>query len=71
MRVGRWSKVIDYGEGNATDAGFPPMPVWFKDNRDFDNIRQGLLATDMTTREVDGIMGANWHRFYADAFGPA
>ena len=71
MRVGRWSKVIDYGEGSATDAGFPPMPVWFKDNRDFDNIRQGLLATGMTTGEVDGIMGANWHRFYADAFGPA
>jgi membrane dipeptidase len=47
------------------------MPTWFKDNRDFDNIRQGLLATGMTTGEVDGIMGANWHRFYADAFGPA
>ena len=30
-----------------------------------------LCATGMTTGEVNGIMGANWHRFYADAFGPA
>ena len=26
MRVGRWTKDIDYGEGSASDAGFPPMP---------------------------------------------
>ena len=29
MRVGRWTKEIDYGEGSASDAGFPPMPEWF------------------------------------------
>jgi membrane dipeptidase len=32
MRVGRWSKVIDYGEGSAGNAGFPPMPTWFNDS---------------------------------------
>ena len=35
MRVGRWSKDIDYGEGSASAPGFPPMPSWFRDNRDF------------------------------------
>ena len=70
MRVGRWSKVIDYGEGSADNAGFPPMPTWFKDNRDFGNIRQGLLDQGMSAGEVDGIMGGNWHRFYAENFGP-
>ena len=70
MRVGRWSKVIDYGEGSAQNAGFPPMPDWFRDNRDFGNIRAGLLATSLTETEVDGIMGGNWLRFYEESFEP-
>ena len=70
MRVGRWSKVMDYGEGSADNAGFPPMPSWFNDNRDFGNIAAGLLDVGMSQAEVDGIMGDNWHRFYADNFEP-
>ncbi|NRB05022.1 MAG: membrane dipeptidase [Rhodobacteraceae bacterium] len=70
MRVGRWSKEMDYGEGSATAAGFPPMPSWFKDNRDFGNIEAGLRATGLSEEEVAGIMGDNWHRFYAESFTP-
>ncbi len=70
MRVGRWSKQIDYGEGSASNPGFPPMPSWFQDNRDFDQLRTGLLATSLTEPEVDGIMGGNWLRFYDESFGP-
>jgi membrane dipeptidase len=70
MRVGRWSKAIDYGEGSAENAGFPAMPVWFNDNRDFGNLRDGLAATGLSTSEVDGIMGDNWLRFYDSNFGP-
>lgn len=68
MRVGRWSKEIDYGEGSADAAGFPPMPSWFKDNRDFGNIESGLLAMGMNADEVAGVMGLNWYRFYAENF---
>lgn len=71
MRVGRWTKKIDYGEGTASDAGFPPMPSWFNDNRDFDNIQSGLCATGLSDADVTDIMGGNWYRFYADNFGPA
>jgi membrane dipeptidase len=71
MRVGRWSKVIDYGEGSASNAGFPTMPTWFNDNRDFGNISEGLRAVGMVQSEVDGIMGNNWLRFYETSFGPA
>ncbi|MDG1472691.1 MAG: membrane dipeptidase [Ascidiaceihabitans sp.] len=71
MRVGRWSKVIDYGEGSASNAGFPPMPNWFEDNRHFGNIAKGLGATGMSRSEIDGIMGDNWLRFYDTSFGPA
>jgi len=70
MRVGRWSKVIDYGEGSAAAPGFPPQPGWFRDNRDFGNIETGLRAVGMTDVEVAGIMGGNWYRFYAENFTP-
>jgi len=71
MRVGRWTKEIDYGEGSASNAGFPPMPEWFQDNRDFGNIQKGLFAVGMNDVEVDGIMGRNWYNFYKENFGPA
>lgn len=70
MRVGRWSKEIDYGEGSAAAPGFPPMPTWFRDNRDFGNIEAGLKATGFSDDEVAGIMGGNWHRFYGENFTP-
>ncbi len=68
MRVGRWSKEIDYGEGSASDAGFPPMPEWFQDNRDFGNIEQGLKDIGFSQTETAGIMGENWLRFYDENF---
>lgn len=70
MRIGRWSKAIDYGEGSADAPGFPPMPSWFGDNRDVGNIERGLRATGMSEEEVEGIMGLNWYRFYAASFTP-
>ena len=70
MRVGRWSKEIDYGEGTADNAGFPPMPSWFEDNRHFGNIENGLRATGLGDAEVAGIMGGNWYRFFAESFVP-
>ena len=71
MRVGRWTKQIDYGEGSSKDAGFPAMPAWFRDNRDFGNIEAGLRAVGFNDSEVGGVMGENWLRFYDASFGPA
>ena len=71
MRTGRWTKQVDYGEGSAAAPGFPPMPDWFQDNRDFGNIAQGLREVGMNAEEVAGIMGGNWYRFYAANFTPA
>ena len=71
MRVGRWTKSIDYGEGSPSNPGFPPMPEWFKDNRDFGMIEAGLRAAGMDQAGVDGVMGSNWLRFFEKSFGPA
>ncbi|MGI9353668.1 MAG: membrane dipeptidase [Rhizobiaceae bacterium] len=70
MRNGRWSKEVDYGEGSADNAGFPPQPEWFTDNRDFGNIAAGLADVGFDEQEVAGIMGGNWLAFYDVNFGP-
>lgn len=70
MRTGRWTKEIDYGEGSAAAPGFPDMPGWFQDNRDFGRIESGLRNVGMTPDEVAAIMGGNWYRFFAENFGP-
>lgn len=70
MRVGRWTRKMDYGEGNADAPGFPPMPDWFKDNRDFCHIAEGLRATGMDASNVDAVMGGNWLRFFQESFEP-
>ncbi|WP_420550551.1 membrane dipeptidase [Litorivicinus lipolyticus] len=71
MRVGRWTKKIDYGEGSKSAPGFPAMPSWFADNRDFGNVEAGLLAVGFSHADVAKIMGGNWHRFFESSFGPA
>ncbi|MGB0847324.1 MAG: membrane dipeptidase [Thiolinea sp.] len=69
MRVGRWTKKIDYGEGSADNAGFPPMPEWFGGNADFPNIATGLKQVGFAEEDVHAVMGNNWYRFFAENFG--
>ena len=70
MRVGRWTKAIDYGEGSKSQAGFPAMPSWFEDNRHFENIEAGLKQQGFNNSECAAIMGDNWLRFYEQGFKP-
>jgi membrane dipeptidase len=70
MRVGRWTKDIDYGEGSASNAGFPPMPDWFQDNRHFVALADGLRLQGFSETEIAGIMGENWLNFFDLSFGP-
>ena len=71
MRTGRWTKEIDYGEGSAAAPGFPPMPDWFQDNRDFGNVAGGLQQVGFSNEEVEKLMGGNWLRFFERSFPPA
>ena len=65
MRTGRWTKSVNYGEGSKDAPGFPAMPDWFRDNRDFANLQSGLLAVGFSGDEIAAIMGENWARFFA------
>lgn len=70
MRVGRWTKEIDYGEGSAAQPGFPEQPTWFRDNRDFQNIESGLRATGFASADITAVMGGNWLKFFESSFVP-
>jgi hypothetical protein len=71
MRMGRWTKAVEYGEGSKDAPGFPAMPGWFRDNRDFCNISRGLSAVGFSAADVEAIMGGNWARFFAASFSGA
>ena len=68
MRSGRWTKSVDFGEGSADAAGFPAMPDWFRDNRDFGNISEGLRRVGFSAEDVTAVMGGNWLRFFDASF---
>jgi len=70
MRNGTWSKERDFGEGSANLAGFPEQPVWFRDNRDFENIFSCLRKTGFSENEVERIAGLNWLEFFDKSFAP-
>ncbi len=71
MRNGRWTKNIDFGEGSASNAGFPKMPAWFADNRDFGNVERGLREVGFSEQDTGKIMGNNWLRFFEQNFASA
>ena len=70
MRNGTWTNERDYGEGSASFAGFPDQPEWFRDNRDFINIANGLVSVGFNNGDVDLIMGKNWLNFFEASFKP-
>ncbi len=68
MRNGRWSKVTDYGEGTASNAGWPDQPAWFGNSTHFGNIAQGLEQAGFTSEDIEKVMGLNWLRFFRKSF---
>ena len=68
MRVGRWTKQIDFGEGSADMPGFPEQPDFFRSNCDFPGLWTGLREVGFSKCEAAGIMGENWLRFWDQGF---
>jgi len=70
MRNGTWTRDADFGEGSVDSPGFPDQPGWFRDNRDFEAILEGLRQTGFSEDEVQRIAGGNWLDFFDRSFGP-
>jgi microsomal dipeptidase-like Zn-dependent dipeptidase len=68
MRAGRWTKKVDFGEGSASNSGFPEMPEFYKNNLDFPNLASGLASLGMREDEVEKILGGNWLKFFNKNF---
>ena len=68
MRNGTWTRERDFGEGSASEAGFPAQPKWFRSNLDFNNILQGLKNIGFSEQEVIRIAGENWLEFFEQSF---
>jgi microsomal dipeptidase-like Zn-dependent dipeptidase len=63
MRNGRWTR----GEANIGlgPARFPPPPDWFRDNRDWPRLEEGLGARGFSAADTAAILGGNWYRLLA------
>ena len=68
MRAGRWTKKVDFGEGSASNPGFPEMPEFYKNNLDFPNLASGLVSLGMREDELEKILGGNWLKFFDKNF---
>lgn len=69
MRVGRWTREIDYGEGSVDAPGFPVQPAWFIDNRSLPGLASGLRNAGFAEEDIGKILGNNWLRFFDENFG--
>jgi microsomal dipeptidase-like Zn-dependent dipeptidase len=63
MRNGRWSKAMDYGEGSASNAGWPDALPWFSGSKGMENIYNGLMRHGFSESEAGKILGENWFNF--------
>ncbi|MBV7296313.1 membrane dipeptidase [Enterovibrio paralichthyis] len=70
MRNGRWSKSLDYGEGSASNAGWPAALPWFPETSGLKNIYQGLRDIGFSEKETAGVLGQNWLSFLEEGLTP-
>ena len=69
MRYGRWSRRPKSEVVGKGYESFPSNPVWFRDNRDFGNVAEGLTKAGFADMEVAKILGENWKRFLEESLG--
>jgi membrane dipeptidase len=68
MRMGRWTRAIDYGAGSATRPGLVPPPDWLSEVRNLGQIPEALRRVGFNAAEVDKITHGNWLRIYDAVF---
>lgn len=71
MRMGRWTRGVDYGAGSAARPGKVPPPDWFGTVEDISVIPGGLRAVGFSDDEVAKLTHGNWLRLYEATFRAA
>jgi microsomal dipeptidase-like Zn-dependent dipeptidase len=68
MRMGRWSRVVNFGAGSASRPGKVPEPDWLESTATFPVIPEALSRRGFSDQDVAKIMGGNWMRLYEQVF---
>ena len=68
MRMGRWTRGIDYGAASAARPGKAPPPAWFRRCIISACCRTGSSEVGFKPEEVDKITSGNWLRLYREVF---
>jgi membrane dipeptidase len=71
MRMGRWTRGIDYGAASAARPGKAPPPEWFTEVHHLSRIPDGLRRVGFKPDELEKITSGNWLRVYGEVFGAA
>ena len=69
MRMGRWTRGVDYGAASAAKPGKAAPPDWFPTVADIGRIEGGLARVGFSPAEVAKITHGNWLRVYEAVFG--
>jgi len=69
MRMGRWSRVVNYGAGSAGNSGPAAKPQWFARPGDLSKVPAGLREAGFSAEEAEKITAGNWLRVYGEVFG--
>ena len=70
MRNGRWSKAMNYGEGSASNSGWPDALPWFCGSAGMENIYNGLMRHGFSESEAGKVLGENWFNFLKQGLEP-
>ncbi|WP_431284349.1 dipeptidase [Humitalea sp. 24SJ18S-53] len=69
MRMGRWTRGIDYGAASAAKPGKAPRAEWLADGvSGLGQIPDGLRAVGFNPAELDKLTHGNWMRLYGATF---
>ena len=69
MRMGRWSRSVNYGAGSAASSGPVADPLWLTRPSDLGKVDAGLEKLGFGPDERHKITAGNWLRVYGEVFG--
>lgn len=69
MRMGRWSRQLNYGAGSASAPGAVSKPDWLPSADRLSDLVPALGEVGFSEPEIAKIMGGNWLRLYEEVFG--
>ena len=68
MRMGRWTRTVNFGAGSAARPGKVPPADWFGEVHQIGRIPEGLAEAGFSPDEIRKITHENWLRVFAAVF---